>query len=104
MLLLDSAHEGSGIPAREVVEILGVGKQMWSGNWNLTKHQITELAQNTLTGQLKLAAIVSLGLSMETVDNLEWEHRDDQIPFKRSLLSRWLQLNPGPDLRELSNE
>ena len=81
---------------------LDVGKQRSSGNWNLTKHQIAELAQNFSPDQLKVTAQVLLGLSRETVDNLEWEHRGDQIPFKRSLFSRWLQLNPGPDSAKVS--
>ena len=95
MLLLDSAHEGYDIQAGKVLEILGVGKQRSLGNWNLTKHQIAELAQNISTDQLKVTAHVHLGLDWEAVDNLEWEHRGDQIPFKRSLIRRWLQLNPG---------
>ena len=102
MLLPYSARKGLDTNASKVVEILDVGKQRSSGNWNLTKHQIAELAQIFSTDQLKVTAKVLLGLSREIVDNLEWEHRGDQIPFKRSLFSRWLQLNPGPDSAKVS--
>ena len=101
LLLLDSAREGFDIQAGKVVEILGVGNQRSSGNWNLTKHQIAELAQNISADQLKVTAHVYLGLDWEAVDNLEWEHRGDQIPFKCSLIRRWLQLNPGSDSAEV---
>ena len=89
--------EGGYVDCQKIKRILVV-----PGQGSLTPVHVLRLGRDVSANNWKSIAMQYLGLDLETIENLQWENKDDQGAFKRSLIRRWEENYKKPDSAKVS--
>ena len=79
-------------------------KMATGGELKLTNQQIVKLAAALSVGDVKTIAEGYLGITPETISNLEYENRNNAQAFNRAIIRQWAYKpeNSGPDQVQVS--